>query len=81
MLPLLHLVFICCVIFYDVHKSYRDLKASKEKRGFVMHISDDETNSGDSDSDVEADKSHMVSGRRFVCDDLYMRFELYYSFS
>lgn len=46
-----------------------------------MHVSDDETNSGDSDSDVEADKSLVVSGRRFVCDELYMRFEIYYSFS
>lgn len=52
----------------------RDLKASKDKRGFVMHVSDHETDyaESDSDSDVEVDNSLVVSGRRFACDELYM---------
>lgn len=70
------------MIFYDVHKFYRELKASKDKRGFVMHVSDHETNAdSDSDNDVEADNSLVVSRRRFACDELYMRFVLYYIFS
>ncbi|KAH6761123.1 hypothetical protein C2S52_008155 [Perilla frutescens var. hirtella] len=50
----------------------RDLKASKDKRGFVMHVSDHETNYSDSDGDVDADNSLVVSGKRFACDELYM---------
>lgn len=54
----------------------RNLKSSKDKRGFVIRVSDDETNyaDSDSDSDVEVGNSLVVSGsgRRFVCDELYM---------
>ncbi|XP_042061385.1 protein GLE1-like isoform X1 [Salvia splendens] len=52
----------------------RDLKASKDKRGFVMRVSDYETDYADADSDSEADadNSLVASGRRFACDELYM---------
>lgn len=39
-----------------------------------MRVSDDESSYVDFDSDEEADNKPMVSGRRFACDDLYMRF-------
>lgn len=50
----------------------RDLKASKDKRGFVMHVSDHDTIYAESDSDLEADDTPVMSGRRFACDELYM---------
>ncbi|KAG6422367.1 hypothetical protein SASPL_118935 [Salvia splendens] len=51
----------------------RDLKASKDKRSFVMRVSDHETDyaDADSDSEVEADNLLVASGRRFACDELY----------
>lgn len=74
MLPIL--LFNLCVVFYGARKSYRDLKASKDKRGFVMRVPDYETDYADADSDSEADadNSLVASGRRFACDELYMRF-------
>ncbi|KAL6529192.1 hypothetical protein OROGR_014815 [Orobanche gracilis] len=39
-------------------------------RGFLMHVSDGSDT--DDDCQEEADNSSMVSGRRFVCDELYM---------
>ncbi|KAL1565228.1 protein GLE1-like isoform X4 [Salvia divinorum] len=55
-------------------KEPRDLKASTDKRGFVMRVSDHETDyaDADSDSEVEVDNSLVASGRRFTCDELYM---------
>ncbi|KAI3467618.1 hypothetical protein Pfo_024280 [Paulownia fortunei] len=57
-------------------KKPRELRASKDNyrcaRGFVMHVSDHESDYTDGDSEEEADNSSMVSGRRFACDELYM---------
>ncbi|GFQ00684.1 protein gle1 [Phtheirospermum japonicum] len=39
-------------------------------RGFHMHVSDE--SDSDDDFQEEADNSSIVSGRRFVCDELYM---------
>ncbi|GER36515.1 nucleoporin GLE1 [Striga asiatica] len=46
---------------------------SHHARGFLMHVSD-ESGSSDTDEDCEQvpRSSSMVSGRRFVCDELYM---------
>lgn len=71
--------FFFCAMFYDIYKSYRNLTSSKDKRCFVMHVSDDETNYADSDSDSDVEVGNSLvsgSGRRFVCDELYMRFVL-----
>ncbi|KAG8366005.1 hypothetical protein BUALT_Bualt17G0031100 [Buddleja alternifolia] len=52
----------------------RELRSSKDNyrgtRSFVMHVSDDETNYTDSNSENEAHS--LVLGRRFACDELYM---------
>lgn len=40
-----------------------------------MHVSDSESDYTDADSEEKADNSSMVPGRRFVCDELYMRFD------
>lgn len=51
----------------------REFQASKMtnkySRGFVMHVSDNET---DSDNEVEVEDSSMVAGTRFSCDEFYM---------
>lgn len=66
------------MIVYDLYKYYRILRASKDSyrcaRGFVMHVSDHESYYADGDSQEVADNSSMVSGRRFACDELYMRY-------
>ncbi|KAL8037818.1 hypothetical protein ABFX02_11G062600 [Erythranthe guttata] len=55
-------------------KQPREVSAPKNKygsaRGFSMHVPDYESDYSDGDSEEEADNSSMVSGRRFVCDEL-----------
>ncbi|KAL2543309.1 Protein GLE1 [Abeliophyllum distichum] len=54
----------------------REFQASKEtnkySRGFIMHLSDNELEKTDSDSEEEVDDSSMVMGTRFACDECYM---------
>ncbi|KAL2559882.1 Protein GLE1 [Forsythia ovata] len=54
----------------------REFQASKEtnkySRGFIMHLSDNELEKTDSDSEEEVDDSSMVTGTRFACDECYM---------
>ncbi|PIN01400.1 Nuclear-export-signal (NES)-containing protein/polyadenylated-RNA export factor [Handroanthus impetiginosus] len=54
----------------------KEMRASKDNgqlsRGFVMHVSDDESDYSDGDSEDETENLSMVSGRRFACDELYM---------
>ncbi|CAI9775350.1 unnamed protein product [Fraxinus pennsylvanica] len=46
--------------------------ANKYSRGFVMHMSDNELEATDSDSEEEVEDSSMVVGTRFSCDEFYM---------
>ncbi|XP_051120161.1 mRNA export factor GLE1 isoform X2 [Andrographis paniculata] len=54
----------------------RKLRALKDnytcKRSFVMHVSDQESDSSDADSEEESDTSSGISGKRFACDELYL---------
>lgn len=39
-----------------------------------MHVSDHEMDDPGNDSEEEGDSLSVVPGRRFACDELYMRF-------
>lgn len=77
-------MWVCGVVFVYCLLLFRQLPDRKSiaRRGksFVMRVSDDEMGDESESDNEEVSHQSLVAGRRFNCDELYLRFVFYFSF-